>query len=159
MQARLLSKAGLCLLTLIGVFYLAFGGLYATVGDYLSFHKAALPAGSETAFKPLYLGLMKLIGGASIALGGLGLVHLFTAVRRRAPLALTGLVFAWATPIAVAAYVAETLRKETSAPTSANLMAILLLILALGAASLLTSRSSRRDGISKDASSRTTLFH
>ncbi|MBY0421746.1 MAG: hypothetical protein K2Q06_05535 [Parvularculaceae bacterium] len=134
MRRNLMLRTGLLLLTLIGVFYLAFGALYVSVGDYLFFHKAALPAGSEAGFRPLYLGLMKLIGGASIALGGLGLLILHTSVRARHALSLGGLAAAWAAPLVVAGYVAETLRRETGAPTSANLMAILLAVLVAGAA-------------------------
>ena len=142
MLTRHASGAGLVLLAFIGVFYLAFGGLYAATGDYLFFHRAALPPGTETAFRPLYLGLMKLIGGASIALGGIGLFVLFTAVRKRLPGSIAALFFAWATPLVIAAFVAETLHKETGAPTSANLMAILLAILTAGALARGLTRSS-----------------
>lgn len=132
MPARFMSTAGLALLTFIGVFYLAFGALYASVGDYLFFHRAALPAGSDAAFRPLYLGLMKLIGGASLAVGALGLFLLYSSVRRRRPNALAALAAGWSAPLVFAAYVAETLRTQTGAPTSANLMIILLAILAAG---------------------------
>jgi hypothetical protein len=134
MRSKVLSVAGLALLTLIGVFYIAFGALYASVGDYLFFHRAALPAGSEAAFRPLYLGLMKLIGGASIAVGALGLFILYASLRPRRPAVLFALAAGWAAPLIAAAYVAETLRMQTGAPTSANLMAILLAILAAGVA-------------------------
>lgn len=143
MRHRIPHRTGLLLLTLIGVFYLAFGGLYASVGDYLFFHKAALPAGSEAAFRPLYLGLMKLIGGASIALGGLGLFVLFTSVRARRPQALPSLTAAWAAPLVIAGYVAETLRRGTGAPTSANLMLILLAALGVGAVLLKLADAAR----------------
>lgn len=134
-----LTIAGTVLLVAIGVFYLAFGLLYASVGDYLFFHKAALPAGATDAFKPLYLGLMKLIGGASIALGVLGLYATFSAARTARGLGV--LVVAYATPLVFAAFVAETLRAETGAPTSWNLMGILLALLAAGAALRLAGRS------------------
>lgn len=134
MLASRLRFVGLLLLALIGAFYLAFGALYMSVGDYLFFHKAALPAGTEQGFRPLYLGLMKLVGSASIAVGGLGLMVLFGAsATKRSPSAL-GLGLAWAVPLVIAAYVAETLRVETGAPTSWTLMGILLAILSAGVA-------------------------
>lgn len=131
---------GMVLLALIGVFYLAFGALYSSVGDFLFFHKAALPSGAEAGFRPLYLGLMKLIGGASIALGGLGLWVLFAFRNDQRPGTILALGAAWTVPLIAAAYVAETLRTQTGAPTSWNLMGILLAILAVGVALRLRPR-------------------
>lgn len=134
---------GMVLLALIGVFYLAFGGLYSSVGDFLFFHKAALPAGADAGFRPLYLGLMKLIGGASIALGGLGLWVLFAFRNEQRPGTILALGAAWALPLVGAGYVAETLRAQTGAPTSWNLMGILLAILIVGALLRVSPRGGR----------------
>ena len=72
--------------------------------------------------------LMKLIGGSSL---GLGLLSGYVAVgpmRRGAPWAAAALALCIATPVVMAAYVAETLAKLTGSPTSWHIMGILLAI-------------------------------
>jgi hypothetical protein len=80
--------------------------------------------------EPLYLALMKLIGGASAGLGLLGLYVTFVPLRAGARGAATALALTYAIPILMAAYVAETLAKLTGAPTSWHIMGVLLAIAA-----------------------------
>lgn len=128
---RLLRAISLTLFAALSVFYVAFGVLYASVQDILWFHAAAVPAESLAAVRPLYFALMKLIGGASAALGLLGAYVTAFPVRRGERKAAIALAITFATPIIMAAYVAETLAAETGAPTSWHIMGILLLVDAL----------------------------
>lgn len=130
-MAVLVRRIGLGLFVLLAVFLIAFGLLYETVPGMLSFHAAAVPETIRSAVLPLYLALMRLIGGASIALGLIALYVTLGPLRRRQPLALPVLAVCIALPIANAAYVAETLAARTGAPTSWHLMGILLAILAV----------------------------
>lgn len=109
----------------LGLFYVAFGTLYASVHDLLWFHAAAVPAHALEAVRPIYFALMKLIGGATIALGFLGLYMAFAPVRRGVPLAATTLFLAFAAPLAMAAVVAENLAAATGSPTSWHVMGAL----------------------------------
>jgi hypothetical protein len=119
------------LFALLGLFLIAFGFLYASVSDMLFFHAAAVPEAARHAVKPLYLALMKLIGGASIGLGLLGLYVTFGPLRAGARGAAAALAVGYAIPVLMAAYVAETLAKLTGAPTSWHIMGVLLAIIGL----------------------------
>lgn len=123
---------------LVGVFFVAFGALYASVTHLLWFHAAAVPPSALEAVRPLYFALMKLIGGASIALGLLGLYVVAAPMRRGVPFVGTALAIAFAIPLVMAAIVAETLAKLTGAPTSWHIMGVLLALTAaaLGARAL-----------------------
>ena len=74
-------RTSIALFALLGLFLIAFGALYATVSDMLFFHAAAVPEAARHDVKPLYLALMKLIGGASVGLGLLGLYVTFGPLR------------------------------------------------------------------------------
>ena len=137
-----LRGAGVALFALVGVFYLLFGAFYFSVNDILFFHAAAVPEAARDAIKPLYFALMRLIGGASVAVGLLGLYGVAWPLRRGVPFAAMALAVAFALPALAAAYVAETLAKAAGAPTSWHLMGILLgFVAAALAASLLGVRS------------------
>lgn len=118
-----LRRASRVLFSLLSLFLILFGLLYASVGTWLPFHAAALPEAARAASLPLYLALMKLIGGASIALGGLCLALTFTLRHR---FIAEMLALAIAVPVLMAAYVAETLAATTGAPTSWHIMGVLL---------------------------------
>lgn len=120
--------ASLVLFAFLGLFYVAFGTLYASVDNLLWFHAAAVPAEAHEAVRPLYFALMKLIGGASIALGLLGLWATAAPLRRGVPLAGTALFLAYAIPLAMAAVVAEILAKATGSPTSWHIMGALMAV-------------------------------
>jgi hypothetical protein len=127
----MLRWTSLILFGLVGLFLIAFGSLYASVTDMLWFHASAVPEAIRDQVHPLYFALMKLIGGASIALGGLGLWVVFGPLRRGLPGAAMALAAAFAVPLVMAAYVAETLAAHTGAPTSWHLMGIVLAVIAL----------------------------
>lgn len=129
-RRSILAWASLALFTLLGLFLVAFGVLYASVNDMLFFHAAAVPEAVRHDVKPLYLALMKLIGGASVGLGVLGLYVTFGPLRRGVPFAASALALTYAIPVLMAAYVAETLAKLTGAPTSWLIMGILLALTA-----------------------------
>lgn len=131
MPANFLNWTSIALFALLGLFLIAFGALYATVTDMLFFHAAAVPEAARHDVKPLYLALMKLIGGASVGLGLLGLYVTFGPLRAGARWAAGALAVTYAIPVLMAAYVAETLAKITGAPTSWHIMGVLLAITAL----------------------------
>ena len=141
-RADWMRAIGLGLFGLVSVFYVAFGALYAGVHDMLFFHAAAVPEAVRHDVKPLYLALMKLIGGACIALGVLGAYVTFGPVREGRRFAASVLTVVFCAPVAMAAYVAEMLARTTGAPTSWHLMGIILGVVAVGYA--LTMLSSRR---------------
>lgn len=128
MRTPILGRISVTLFALLGLFVVAFGVLYVGVQDMLFFHAAAVPEMARHEVKPLYLALMKLIGGSSIGLGVLGLYVTFGPVRAGVPFAATALAVCYAIPVLMAAYVAETLAKLTGAPTSWHIMGILLAI-------------------------------
>lgn len=140
-MSRLVNIAGVALFALIGVFYLAFGALYASVTDLLWFHAAAVPEFAREDVRPLYFALMDLIGAASASLGALGLYVAFGPVRRGRQAAAFALAAAYAAPLVGAAVVAEQLAATTGAPTSWHLMGVLL---AITAAALACSLRSER---------------
>lgn len=121
-----LRRASLALFGLLSLFLVAFGALYASVTDMLFFHAAAVPEALRADMKPLYLALMKLIGGASIGLGVLSLYVVFGPLRRGAPFAATAVAVSFSIAVLTAAYVAETLADKTGAPTSWHIMGGLL---------------------------------
>lgn len=133
---RNLNIIGASLFLLLSLFMIAFGGLYASVNKLLWFHAAAVPQHALEAVRPLYFALMKLIGGASIALGVLGAFLTVERVRRGDRRAAAALFIVFAIPLAVAAYVAEELAAATGSPTSWHVMGVLF---AINAAALLAS--------------------
>lgn len=114
----------------LGFFLIAFGALYASVTDYLPFHGAAIAQIAQEPARPLYLALMKLIGGASAALGVLGLYVTLMPMRRGVAGAASLVSLAYAGAFLMAAYVAQTLAQTTGAPTSWHIMGVLLAITA-----------------------------
>lgn len=143
MSKTILTWTSLALFALLGLFLVAFGALYASVSDMLFFHAAAVPEAARHDVKPLYLALMKLIGGASIGLGLLGLYVTFGPLRAGARWAAGALALTYAIPVLMAAYVAETLAKITGSPTSWHIMGVLLALTAL--AFIAQVLSARRD--------------
>ena len=131
MSKAILNLTSTALFALLGLFLVAFGVLYASVSDMLFFHAAAVPEAARHDVKPLYLALMKLIGGACIGLGLLGLYVTFGPLRAGARGAATALALTYAIPVAMAAFVAETLAKIAGAPTSWHIMGVLLASTAL----------------------------
>lgn len=131
MRTSILRWTSMALFLLLSLFLIAFGVLYASVQDMLFFHAAAVPEAVRHEVKPLYLPLMKLIGGSSAALGLLGAYITLGPLRRGVPWAATALALCYAIPVLMAAYVAETLAKLTGAPTSWHIMGVLLALTAL----------------------------
>lgn len=125
---ELLRWASIVLFAALSLFLILFGTLYFGVQDLLSFHAAAVPDAALDAVRPLYFALMKLVGGAAIALGFLTAYMALFPMRRGVALAGTTLFIAHAIPLATAAYVAETLAAETGAPTSWHVMGVLLAV-------------------------------
>ena len=128
---KLFGRASVFLFAALAVFMIGFGALYASVNSLLWFHAAAVPEPALDAIRPLYFALMKLIGAASAGLGLLALYAALGPLRRGAPLAALMIAAALALPVVMAAYVAETLARETGAPTSWHIMGVLLAINAL----------------------------
>jgi hypothetical protein len=142
-----LRWASVALFGVLSAFLIAFGVLYATVHDMLWFHAAAVPEAVRDEVRPLYLALMKLIGGASAALGILGAWIVAGPLRRGADGAAAALAFVYAIPVLTAAYVAETLAAQTGAPTSWHIMGVLLALTAAGyLCDLLSRKALHRDG-------------
>lgn len=125
-----LRLASVVLFALLGVFLLWFGVVYSSVRDMLWFHAAAIPASIHSQVLPLYFALMKLIGGASVALALLVGYMIAVPLRRGVPGAGTALAITLAIPFVTAAFVAEMLARTTGAPTSWRLMGILLAVTA-----------------------------
>ncbi len=143
MPKAILMRTSIALFALLGLFLIAFGALYATVSDMLFFHAAAVPEAARHDVKPLYLALMKLIGGASVGLGLLGLYVTFGPLRAGAIGAAGALAVTYAIPVLMAAYVAETLAKITGAPTSWHIMGVLLAVTALALGAWIAATRSR----------------
>lgn len=141
---KIFRFAGVALFTLLGLFMIAFGALYASVQDLLWFHAAAVPDHALEAVRPLYFALMKLIGGASASLGLIGAFVTFAAIRRGDKGFAVALAVAYAIPLLVAAWVAETLAAKTGSPTSWHIMGILLGIDAIALIASLKSGASRQ---------------
>lgn len=139
-MTKILRLAGLTLFIALAAFYVAFGVLYASVRDLLWFHAAAVPGEALSAVRPLYLALMKLIGGATAAFGLLGGFVALTAIRRGERPAAIALFIANAIPLTAAAFVAETLASKTGAPTSWHIMGALFAVDFLALAGVLAGR-------------------
>ncbi len=139
----LLTWSSAVLFSLVGVFLLAFGALYASVQDLLWFHAAAVPERALDDVRPLYFALMDLIGGASFALGMLGLYLTWGPLRAGARFAMTALGVCYAIPLVMAAIVAERLAHLTGAPTSWHIMGVLLAIVAAACIAHALARSPR----------------
>lgn len=135
--------ASVALFTLLSLFMIAFGALYASVHDLLWFHAAAVPDHALEAVRPLYFALMKLIGGASASLGLLGAFVTFAAIRHGDKGFAVALAIAYAIPLLIAAWVAETLAAKTGSPTSWHIMGVLL---GVDAVALIASLNSGRAG-------------
>ncbi len=93
--------------------------------------------------RPLYFALMDLIGGASFALGMLGLYLTWGPLRAGARFAMTALGVCYAIPLVMAAIVAERLAHLTGAPTSWHIMGVLLAIVAAACIAHALARSPR----------------
>lgn len=109
----------------VSLFLVAFGLLYANVTDLLWFHAAAVPADALDKVRTLYFALMKLIGGASVALGLLGGYVVLGPMRQGAPWAATVVSVAYWIALGVAAFTAIRLNELTGAPVAWYNMAIL----------------------------------
>lgn len=142
--AQVLRRVSVFLFALLSVFLVAFGALYASVHDMLWFHAAAVPEAAREEVRPLYLALMKLIGGSSLGLGFLSGCVVVGPLRRGEPWAATALALCIATPVVMAAYVAATLAKLTGAPTSWHIMGLLLAIDAIALAANAIGRRATR---------------
>ncbi len=147
----LLRTTSLVLFTLIGVFLVAFGILYASVTQMLWFHAAAVPEAVRPQVHSLYIALMKLIGGSSVALGLLGLYVVYGPLRRGFPGAATALLITLSLPVVMAAVVAEILAHATGAPTSWHIMGVLLAITGAAYVAHIASRRATMTGIGSAA--------
>lgn len=142
----ILHWASIVLFLAVSAFLIWFGATYASVTDMLWFHAAAVPEGAHEAVRTLYLALMKLIGGSSIALGALGAYVALGPLRSGAPFAAPALALCFAVPFVTAALVAERLADDTGAPTSWHIMGVLLAVTASALiASLLAGVRRHRD--------------
>lgn len=136
-----LQWTSVILFTLVSIFLIAFGLLYANVGDLLWFHAAAVPPDALDKVRPLYFALMKLIGGASMALGVLGGYVVMGPMRRGMPGAATLVSLTYLIAFGVAGFTAVRLNELTGAPVAWYNMAILsALTLAAYAAHALAPR-------------------
>lgn len=126
---------------MLSVFLIAFGTFYATVQDFLWFHAAAVPSSALEAVRPLYLALMKLIGGSSAGLGLLGLYVTLFPLRRGSVLAAMAISVAYSVAVTMAAVVAEKLAAATGAPTSWRIMGVLMAIIVSALVSFLCGRT------------------
>lgn len=140
----LLRIAGVALFALLSLFMVAFGFLYASVQDLLWFHAAAVPKEALEAVRPLYFALMKLVGGASASLGLLGAFVTFFVIRRGGRGGALALATAFAIPLIVAAYVAESLAAKTGSPTSWHIMGVLLAVNAIALIASLNGGRARQ---------------
>jgi len=122
---QVLRWASVVVFALLGAFLVWFGWVYATVGDILWFHAAAVPEAAREEIRPLYFALMNLIGGSSIGLGALGLFITLAFLRAGNAAAALALSFAYLIPFAMAAVTAEELA-ATGAPTSWRIMGALM---------------------------------
>lgn len=137
---RLMRIFGIVFFATLSLFLIAFGVTYASVEDFLWFHAAAAPSESLDDIRPLYLALMKLIGGAAAALGLLGAYVTAFPIRRGDLKAAFALAIAYATPLVMAAHVAESLAAQTGSPTSWHIMGMLLLLDALALLTIATGK-------------------
>jgi len=136
-----LQWTSIVLFMIVSVFLVAFGLLYANVNDLLWFHAAAVPPDALEKVRPLYFALMKLIGGASVALGLLGAYVVLVPLRRGMPGADVVVSVAYWIAFGVAAFTAIRLNELTGAPVAWYNMAILS---ALTAIALVAARLAPR---------------
>ncbi len=123
---RFLRWTSIALFLALSVFMLWFGYVYASVTDMLWFHGAAVPVELHAQMLPLYLALMNLIGGSSIAVGFLTAYVALFPLRRGAAWAASALLAAFGLVFVMAAVTAEELAATTGAPTSWHIMGVLL---------------------------------
>jgi hypothetical protein len=142
--SQVLRWASIVLFVLLSLFLVAFGALYASVDDMLWFHAAAVPESAREEVRPLYLALMKLIGGSSLGLGVLGGYVAVGPLRRGEAWAGASLALCIAIPVLMAAFVAETLAKLTGSPTSWHIMGILLAVNAIAFATHAISKRTTK---------------
>jgi len=143
-----LQWTSVILYLLVSAFLVAFGLLYANVNDLLWFHAAAVPPDALDKVRPLYFALMKLIGGASVALGILGAYVVLVPMRRGMPWAAMFVAVTYWIAFGVAAFTASRLNELTGAPVAWYNMAILS---ALTALALLTHVLARRPAMAEMA--------
>ena len=129
---KILQRTSIVLFMAVSVFLVAFGLLYANVGDLLWFHAAAVPADALEKVRPLYFALMKLIGGASIGLGLLGAYVILVPMRQGVKGAAIVVAIAYWIAFVVAGYTAVRLNELTGAPVAWYNMAILTVLTGLG---------------------------
>ena len=134
MSQSLLRRVGLGLYMAVTAALFAFGLLYVSVSDMLFFHAAAVPRTVHATILPLYLALMQLIGGASMAAALLGGYTLWWPMRRGVPHAQTAVTLAYLLALAVAGLTAEGLRAATGAPVAWHNMGVLAGLTLLGQA-------------------------
>ena len=120
-----LQWTSVILFMVVSLFLIAFGLLYANVNDLLWFHAASVPPEALDKVRPLYFALMKLIGGASVALGILGAYVVLIPMRRGMPWAATFVAVTYWIAFGVAAFTAIRLNELTGAPVAWYNMAIL----------------------------------
>lgn len=138
---KILRWTSVALFSALSLFMLWFGYVYASVTDMLWFHGAAVPAELQRQFLPLYLALMNLIGGSSLAMGLMaGCITIFP-LRRGANWAVAVLLAGFTVVFIIAAITAEELAVTTGAPTSWHIMGILLAIAVAGALAHVISKS------------------
>ena len=143
---KVLRWTSIALFLALSIFMLWFGYVYASVTDMLWFHGAAVPAELHAQFLPLYLALMNLIGGSSVAVGLISAYITMAPLRRGAPWAGSVLAVAFAVVFVMAAVTAEELAAATGAPTSWHIMGVLLAVTAIAwAAHAIASRMKQTD--------------
>lgn len=125
---RVLRWTSIALFLALSLFMLWFGYVYATVTDMLWFHGAAIPAELHAPLRPLYLALMNLIGGSSMAVGLLTAYLALFPLRLGAAWAATVLLIAFTVVFVMAAVTAEELAAATNAPTSWHVMGVLMAV-------------------------------
>ncbi len=130
----------------LSLFMLWFGYVYASVTDMLWFHGAAVPAELHPQILPLYLALMNLIGGSSVAVGLLAAHIALFPLRRGATWAAAALLGGFAIVFIMAAITAEELATTTGAPTSWHIMGVLLAVTVAGfLAHVVATRSASKN--------------
>lgn len=128
---RHLGKIGIGLNLALSAFMLWFGYVYSSVTDMLWFHGAAVPEELHAQFLPLYLALMNLIGGSSVAVGVLTAYIALGPLRTGSQWASAVLFGSFAIVFVMAGVTAEELAASTGAPTSWHIMGVLMTVAAL----------------------------
>ncbi len=129
---KILRWTSVALFLALSLFMLWFGYVYASVTEMLWFHGAAVPAELHPQILPLYLALMNLIGGSSVAAGLFAAYIALFPLRRGATWAAVALLGGFAIVFIMAAITAEELAATTGAPTSWHIMGVLLAVTAAG---------------------------